>query len=455
MSKFSPDGASLVYSTYLGGSGSFSIDVAVGIALDSTGAAYVAGTAGSADFPTKNSILGKGNGIFVTKLSADGSSLVYSSVYGGSGFDNPRGITIDSSNKAYVYGDTQSTDFPTVNPTQASSGGGGYKDGFWSVVSADGSQLLFSTYVGGNNDDDIRDLGVFPQTGDVWFTGITQSSDFVNNGAGDLLPFQGYYGNSGSGTYTVQAQAYLASLIPTPALSSFNGGTAAVRNAADSSLSCTSGCGENMNQGIHTASATASSTEIELFASGFCAVIPPATTCSANSSIIFEDARTLTVKSAINLPDLLPIVTFAVHDAQNAVYVAGVAQRTETFPLVEPIQSASGGSTDTFVMVFAPVTRAITFSTFLGGSGHDELNGFVVDPQGNIYVAGQTTSDNFPTVNAYQATQPAPNGVSIGEGNSFLVKISSGVPQPASRRPVELASPRQDSTQSPPRRPGD
>ena len=211
VTKFSPDGASLVYSTYLGGSDTFAIDVAVGIALDSTGAAYVTGTAGSSDFPTKNSIPGVGNGIFVTKLSADGSSLVYSSVLGGSGFDNPRGIVLDSSNDAYIFGDTQSTDFPTVNPTQAASGGDGYKDGFWSVISADGSQLLFSTYVGGNNDDDVRQLGVFPQTGDVWITGHTQSSDFANNGAGDLLPFQGYYGNSGSGTYTVRLQAYLAS----------------------------------------------------------------------------------------------------------------------------------------------------------------------------------------------------------------------------------------------------
>ena len=104
-------------------------------------------------------------------------------------------------------------------------------------------------------------------------------------------------------------------------------------------------------------------------------------------------------------------------------------------------------------MVFAPVTRQITFSTYLGGSGHETPNGILLDPQGNIYVAGQTTSDNFPTKNAYQATPPAPNGVSIGQGNSFIAKISSGVPQPVPREPVELVKPQGDSTHLLPPRP--
>lgn len=430
ITKLSPDGQSLVYSTYLGGSDTFALDAAVGIDLDSTGAVYVTGSTGSSDFPTRNAAQPTRAGIstdaFVAKISPDGSSLVYSTYLGGTGFENPRGIILDASNSAYVFGDTQSTDFPTVHPTQATPGGNGHRDGFWAVISADGSQLLFSTYVGGNDDDDVRQLGVFPQSGDVWITGQTQSSDFAGNNAGALVPYQGYYGRSGTASYAVESLAHPSSIIPTPGLTPCSTcGTSGVRCASDQHFGVT-GCGEKLPQGFSKSSATASSTDIELFATGFCAIVPPATTCSEKASVITEDARTLTVKSAVNIADNVPpSVSVAVRDSQDAIYVTGVAERTDAFPLVNPIQSVSGGSTDAYVMVFAPSTRQILFSTYLGGSGHDEPNGIVLDPQGNIYIAGQTTSPNFPTRNAFQSTPPAPNGVQQGQGNSFIVKVSA------------------------------
>ncbi|HKQ06199.1 MAG TPA: SBBP repeat-containing protein [Blastocatellia bacterium] len=75
--------------------------------------------------------------------------------------------------------------------------------------------------------------------------------------------------------------------------------------------------------------------------------------------------------------------------------------------------------------VFAPDTLQEVFATYLGSSGHDLPRGIALDPQGNIYIAGQTTSPNFPTKNAFQSTPPAPNGVQQGQGNSFIVKISA------------------------------
>ena len=112
-------------------------------------------------------------------------------------------------------------------------------------------------------------------------------------------------------------------------------------------------------------------------------------------------------------------------DSQGAVYVTGSLPTSSAFPLVNPVQPAGGGGIDAFVTVFAPGTVQIVFSTYIGGSGDDYSKGIALDPQGNIYIAGTTLSPNFPTKNAYQSTHPAPNGVSVGQGNSFIVKISS------------------------------
>ena len=124
MAKLNSAGSALVYSTYLGGSVS---DAGSGIAVDSSGNAYVTGTTGSTDFPTANPLQATyGGGVydaFVAKLNPAGSALVYSTFLGGSNSDSGQGIAVDFSGNAYVTGHTYSTDFPTANPLQATCGG--------------------------------------------------------------------------------------------------------------------------------------------------------------------------------------------------------------------------------------------------------------------------------------------------------------------------------------------
>jgi hypothetical protein len=243
VTKFSADGGSLVYSTYLGGTtGS---DYGTGIAVDSGGAAYVTGETQSTDFPIKNAFQTTLSGIedaFVTKLNPAGSALMYSTYLGGSAAEVGLGIAVDSAGNAYVTGDTLSTDFPTVKPFQAAAaqspsafvakfdpngtvlyatylGGGGTvggqegtaiaadtagnayvtgetssasfplvdalqsfnasaaDDAFVSELSADGSVLLFSTYLGGSRSD----IGVgiaLDAGGNLYVAGATDSLDF-------------------------------------------------------------------------------------------------------------------------------------------------------------------------------------------------------------------------------------------------------------------------------------
>src|SRR5216684_8850553 len=134
----------LIYSTFLGGSGD---DQGLGIAVDSSGNAYVTGVTQSTDFPTKNplqSVNGGGRDVFVSKINAAGSALVYSTYLGGSGDDYGFGIAVDSTGNAYVTG-YAGPNFPLMNPLQTS---GGY---FLSKINPAGSALVYSTYLNGGS----------------------------------------------------------------------------------------------------------------------------------------------------------------------------------------------------------------------------------------------------------------------------------------------------------------
>ena len=198
VTKLSPDGTALVYSTYLGGGTdangrtpsdhpreAIPRDGGEAIAVDSKGSAYVTGVTGSIDFPTtKNAVQGKfggGSGVFardafVTKLSADGGTLVYSTYLGGSGNENGFGIAVDSSGSAYVTGSTSSTDFPTKSPEQPANAGGSL-DAFVTKLGPDGTTLVYSTYLGGSGTDGGRGIAV-DSSGSAYVTGSTSSTDF-------------------------------------------------------------------------------------------------------------------------------------------------------------------------------------------------------------------------------------------------------------------------------------
>jgi len=233
VTKLNAVGSALVYSTYLGGSGD---DYGLGIAVDAAGNASLTGYTNSPNFPTTPAAFQPAPGgsvdAFVTKLNSSGSALIYSTYLGGSGYDVGQGIALDSLGNAYVTGVTSSADFPTsvgaFQPTLA----GSFNVFVTKLNLAGSAPLLYSTYLGGNNDD--RGFGVaVDSVGNAYVTGYTTSTDFpttsgafqtiyaggsdgfvtkLNPGGSMPLLYSTYLG--GSGLDIAQAIAVSASVMP-------------------------------------------------------------------------------------------------------------------------------------------------------------------------------------------------------------------------------------------------
>jgi hypothetical protein len=186
VTKFSPGGSKLIYSTYLGGSGGWG----QAIAVDLLGNAYVTGGFGCGLPKTpgafQETCSGADSDAFVSKVNAAGSKLLYSTYLGGNGDEWGQSIAVDVWGNTHVTGKTSSTDFPTMRPLQANIAGG--YDAFVTMLNPPGSELIFSTYLGGSGEDWGRGIGV-DLNGNVYVAGRTRSTDFPT-----ANPIQGSYG---------------------------------------------------------------------------------------------------------------------------------------------------------------------------------------------------------------------------------------------------------------------
>jgi hypothetical protein len=214
VTKLNPTGTDLVFSTFIGGT---DYDAGSDIARDAGGNIYITGSTSSNNFPTAgNPYQANGGGrnvdLFVTKLNATGSALLYSTYLGGRADDFGNGIVLDSERNIYVTGDTASSNFPTANAFQSSYGGGG-TDSFVTKFNAAGSDLLFSTFLGGSGNDGASFYGggiAVDSSNSVYITGYTYSLNFPT--VSPLQPNPG--GGSGGSCSADCPDAYAAKFTP-------------------------------------------------------------------------------------------------------------------------------------------------------------------------------------------------------------------------------------------------
>ena len=340
VARLSPNFA-LQYSTYLGGA---TTNLGLAIAVDSSGAAYVAGQTSSTAFPVtsgafETSYSGGASDCFVSKLNPAGNALAYSTLLGGNELDVCSGIAVDASGNAYVAGTTYSPNFPVAGALQSALLG--TASAFVSKLNATGSALVYSTYIGGSVLDNATAISV-DASGAAYVTGDTASIDFPMT----------------TGVFQTQLNGQ------------FNAFVCKLSAPGNSLLYSTLIGGSGSDTG----------TSISVDSTGR-AVIGGYTTSS-------------------------------------------------NFPTAGAVQAAFQGAFDAFSTVLDPAGATLVFSSYFGGSGDDRGYALALGSAGVLYLAGLTSSSNFPVADAVQT------GLSVAP-DAFVLKVTytTGVPSAVSVTP--------------------
>ncbi len=376
VTKLTPTGNALVYSTYLGGSGR---DWGTGIAVDGAGSAYVTGITTSTNFPTRSPYQAAFRGAtfdtFVMKLAPAGNALTYSTYLGGSTDDNvSSGIAVDGAGSAYVTGYTSSTDFPTQSPYQAALKGN--RNAFVTKLAPAGNALAYSTYLGGSAEDYGSGIAV-DAAGSAYVTGRTTSTDFPTQSPYQAAHQGDFYGDAFVTKLTAAGNALV--------YSTYLGGF-----------------GDDYGNGIAVDAAGSA------YVTGFTGStnFPTQSPYQATPQGVLYTAFVTKLTPAGNA---LVYSTYlgggGVDEMGRAIAVDGAGSAYAT------------GWSGAVVAKLALVGNALVYSTYLSGSGIHVGYGIAVDGAGSVYVTGQTES-NFPTQSPYQATFQG------GILDAFVAKLS-------------------------------
>jgi hypothetical protein len=366
VAKLNANGTALVYSTFLGGSGA---EGPGGIAVDASGNAYVTGGTESTNFPVTSGAFqrecarrtdGSCANAFIAKLNANGSSLLYSTFLGGHGSQGGSGIAVDRGGHAFITGGTQASDFPTTAGTEQPVFAG-MTDAFVSEVSSSGSHLIYSTYLGGAEEEGGLAIALDAQ-GNAFITGSTTSTDFpVKN------PFQTFERHC-AGTGTV---------------------------------------------------------------------------CAMNVFVSKLDPKGRLVYSTY-LDGGIQGTGIAVTPGGQA-YVAAFTQ-IDTFPITQnAFQRVPAGAVDNTLTKFSPTGKLI-YSTFLGGNGADFDPAVALDRDTNAYMTGTINLGNPTAFSTFPVTPGAFQQKPRGGSDAFVAKIVALCALSTVNRTVTICSPSNGST---------
>lgn len=409
--KLKADGSGVFWATYLGGN---DFDIGNGIAVDSSGHAYVAGETFSSDFP--GTLLGAGNpaaGLaFAVKLHADGSGLDYGVLFGGANSSNgtaATGVKVDAAFQAYLTGVTDASDFPvTAGAFQTTYGGapsGTGGDAFVAELNAAGTAFVYATYLGGNMRDTAEDLAI-DGSGNVYVTGWTSSADFPTSaGAYRTTMPSAPSGFDPTTTFVTKVNAGGASL----GYSTYLGGT----NFWDIGYGIAVANGNAYVTGIAQSSDFPTTTgaiqrTLRGIADAFVTKLNTTGTGLVYSTLLGGTDGERGTGIAVN--------------ASGIAYVTGVTSSND-FPVnlyaFQQVMRDTFTRQDVFVTQLNATGTAFAFSSYLGGSGidNDQNKARVALLGSNIFVSGSTTSPDFPT------TVGAAMGSFAGGVDAFVTRI--------------------------------
>ncbi|MBV9791265.1 MAG: SBBP repeat-containing protein [Chloroflexi bacterium] len=395
ITKLDPQAPShLVYTTFLGGSNT---DLGSGIVTGAQGSVHVVGSTYSNNFPRANALdttLGGEIDAFVTTLNVTGT-VAFSTYLGGAQKDFGNGITVDASQNLYVTGRTESQDFPTTNGRDTLLGGPA--DAFITKIAAGGSNLVYSTYLGGQRSDTSNAIAV-DSAGNAFVTGQTSSIDFPTLGSARPPVFAGGITDAFVTKLSSDGQLLTYSI--------YLGG-------------------EEFDEGA----SIAVDSERRAYVTG---TTQSTTFPIANSFEEDFQGRSDAFFTRINASgSALEYSTYLggtsddsghdiVVDDQNAAYIIG-STKSYDFPSKDAVQSTRNGDIDAFVTKFLPTGSAIEYSTYFGGTIEDYGYGIAarcVSGKCIAYITGAAKSRDFPTIEG--SWKPNYNG---GEFDAFVAQL--------------------------------
>ncbi|MDK9700291.1 MAG: T9SS type A sorting domain-containing protein [bacterium] len=388
------DGSQMLFSTYLGGGGT---DGCENILLDDVGNIVVSGTTSYGSFPTTyrfGPLGGAGDG-FIAKMNGNGSALLFCTVFGSSGAENLPGMASDGSGGFYVTGSTAGTGFPTTTNAYDTSFNGGVYDCYVLRINSTGNQLLFSTFLGGSQNDFGNGVCI-DSGGNVWISGGTLSTDFpITIDAFDTTS------NGGEDCFITKLSTTGSQL----AYSSYIGGN-----------------------GNETGSKLAQDDSGHVIMIGYTTSNNFPTTPFAYDTTYNGGEDVFVVKLNINGNQ----VFFSTYLGGQANDLAGSFSLINNNILISGYTGSSnfpvtqfgfdptynGGTADCFLLLLNQDGSRLIYSTYVGGTSDDKGRKALVDNVGNIIIVGTTSSFNFPTtVGVFDTSY---NG---GNFDAFITKI--------------------------------
>ncbi len=394
LTKLAADGRTLVYSTFLGRG----TTEGNGVAVDENHCAYITGYTNSGSFPVTpgafQTVFGGAYDAFVTKVSADGARLIYSTFLGGIDTEFGMAVAVDSQGCAYATGITLSGNFPVTPGAYQTALRGGI-DAYIAKLSPTGASLVYSTYFGGN-DVVWADAVAIDAQGCAYITGETTSINMpVTPGA-----FQRVYGGGSSDAFVTKLAADGSALVYSTYLggSEYDGGNGIAVDAQN--IAHVAGGTSSFNFPVTPGAFQT------VYSGGF------------NDSFITKlapDGGSLVGSTFLggNGSDIAKCVAL---DQHGNVYTAG-STNSSNFPVTpQVIPSYFHGFLDAYVSILSPDLSRLPVSLYIGGSSSTNGLGIALGANGAVYVTGSTSSPDFPvTPGAFQT-------VNAGGADAFVVK---------------------------------